>query len=233
MQIYSDTSEAFSSSSQRSLSQGSTLACSLEISPPLLPPHHSPRWSPVPLRFALRLPLSQLSRSIWPMTRVRATTSLQVIWPPVKSRVQMGGSVSLTDPFLLVSSSDYHPANSSHIFPRFLLKGGIFLQHFLFLVKYPSTIQAAVSRFPLVRNTLCLPLLQNTTALISWVSKCCSPPLNPPPPAETSPPPQASPLVESQQGSREARLKPLPFTHQNQLPCTGGMVHSCQTALPL
>lgn len=103
----------------------------------------------------------------------------------------------------------------------------------LFLVKYPSTIQAAVSRFPLVRNTLCLPLLQNTTALISWVSKCCSPPLNPPPPAETSPPPQASPLMENQQGSQEARLNPLPFMHQNELPCTGGMVHSCQPALPL
>lgn len=91
---------SFSSSSQCSRSHGSTLACSLEISPPpsLLPLHHAPRWSPVPLHSVLPLPLVQPSRSIWPMTRVRATTSLQVIWPPVKSRVRLGGSGSLTDP---------------------------------------------------------------------------------------------------------------------------------------
>lgn len=98
--IFTRASEAFPPV-QCSPSHGSTLACSLEISPPpsRLPLHHAPRWSPVPLHSLLPLPLAQPSRSIWPMTRARATTSLQVIWPPVKSRVRLGGSGSLTDPF--------------------------------------------------------------------------------------------------------------------------------------
>lgn len=210
MQIYSHMwVKLFRQFTQCSPSQGSTLACSLEISPPpsLLPLHHSPRWSPVPLHSVLPLPLGQPSRSIWPTTRVRAKTSLQVIWPRVKPRVRLGGSGSLTDPvsfFFRVPPCQ----QLSHLSLVFIEGGGggHFPSALLFFVKYPSTVEAPVSRFPLVRNTLPLPLLQNTTALISWVSKCCSPPLNhPPPPAETSPPPQASPLRENQRGRQEAR----------------------------
>lgn len=39
----------------------------------------------------------------------------EVIWPNQRSNLG-----SLTDPSLLVSSLDYHPANSPHIFPGFL-----------------------------------------------------------------------------------------------------------------
>lgn len=125
---------SFPSSSQCSPSHGSTLACSLEISPPpsLLPLHHAPRWSPVPLHSVLPLPLAQPSRSIWPMTRVRATTSLQVIWPPVKSRVRLGGSGSLTDPFSVSFFFRIPPCQQlSHLSQVFIERGAYpFFFHF-------------------------------------------------------------------------------------------------------
>lgn len=161
----------------------------------------------------------------------------EAIWPPVKLRVQSGGLGSLAEPFLLVPSADHRPTSSSHIFPRFLLKGKHFPSALLFFVKHSSVIQAAASPSPLVRNTLHPPLWRNTTALISWVSKCCSPPLNTPHlPLKLLLHLRPAHRWETSRGGREpeaVRMKPLPFTQQNELPCGGGMVRSSQAALPL
>lgn len=118
----------------------------------------------------------------------------------------------------------------THFLSTFLLLYVISLQTTNISVCFPSLLSFTLTQL------LPLPLWQNTTALISWVSKCSSHSLllwTPPP---CSPPPQASPLMKHSRGGRKLetlQMKHLLFTQLNELPCGYRMVCSCQAVLPL
>lgn len=106
-----------------------TLACKPEISPPPPPPPavplhvapSPPRWPPAPLHLLLlHLPLALLSMSTWPTTQVTAKTSLQLLQgsSPLSGSSKGEELLFIPDPFLCVSSSDFHPPRCSHIFHR-------------------------------------------------------------------------------------------------------------------
>lgn len=117
-----------------------------------------------------------------------------VLQPSVYSRIHWAGFQSLTDPFLCVllqiftlptALTSFHKASLFTWVPSFSWRGGgtSFPLFYLDILGLKIINLSAVFSLSLlffffpVTLPLLLPLWQNTTALISWVSKCCSHPL--------------------------------------------------------
>ncbi|TNN33444.1 hypothetical protein EYF80_056388 [Liparis tanakae] len=159
----------------RGLRSSTTLACSLEISPPpppppppLPPPLHaapSARWpAPAPLHPPLPPPLSPPSTSIWPTTPGTATTC-----PPRTRRLgALPVRVPLRGPPCPRARTS--PRGASVLPAGAPWRGETFRFHSSLPYRAHT---GGSSRVPVPVSLL--PLWRNTTALISWVPPSSSP----------------------------------------------------------